>query len=103
MALLLDWFFASLRPTGRYGRGGTGAISEQVANPAHTLTMSWITEDAAMLKQFDSSYAGHIDLENVGYGGTPINDRRYPNEQLATALSKAEAMAKLMDRLGYGT
>ena len=35
----------------------------------------------AMLKQFDSSYAGHIDLENVGYGGTPVNDRRYPNEQ----------------------
>ena len=32
-----------------------------------------------MLKQFDSSYAGHIDLENVGYGGTPVNDRRYPN------------------------
>ena len=56
-----------------------------------------------MLKQFDSSYAGHIDLDNVGYGGTPINDRRYPNEKLATALSKAEAMAKLMDRLGYGT
>jgi alkanesulfonate monooxygenase SsuD/methylene tetrahydromethanopterin reductase-like flavin-dependent oxidoreductase (luciferase family) len=56
-----------------------------------------------MLKQFDSSYAGHIDLENVGYGGTPINDRRYPNDRLATALFKAEAMAKLMDRLGYGT
>src|SRR5690348_11310645 len=56
-----------------------------------------------MLKQFDSSYAGHIDMENVGYAGTPINDRRYPNAMLATALSKAEAMAKLMDRLGYGT
>src|SRR5579872_3959748 len=56
-----------------------------------------------MIKQFDSSYAGHIDLENVGYGGTPINDRLYPNEKLATALSKAESMAKLMDRLGYGT
>jgi alkanesulfonate monooxygenase SsuD/methylene tetrahydromethanopterin reductase-like flavin-dependent oxidoreductase (luciferase family) len=56
-----------------------------------------------MLKQFDSSYAGHIDLENVGYGGTPINDRRYPNEKLATALDKAQAMAVLMDRLGYGT
>src|SRR5215469_10807630 len=56
-----------------------------------------------MLKQFDSSYAGHIDLENVGYGGTPVNDRRYPNDRLATALGKAEAMAKLMDRLGYGT
>ena len=56
-----------------------------------------------MLKQFDSSYAGHIDLENVGYGGIPVNDRRYPNAMLSTALSKAESMAKLMDRLGYGT
>src|SRR6476660_839267 len=56
-----------------------------------------------MLKQFDSSYAGHIDLENVGYGGTPINDRRYPNEKLATALSKAQAIAQKMDDLGYST
>src|ERR1700761_27936 len=56
-----------------------------------------------MLKQFDSSYAGHIDMKNVGYAGVPINDRLYPNDMLATALSKAEAMAKLMDRLGYGT
>ena len=30
-----------------------------------------------MLKQFDSLYAGHVDLENIGYGGTPINDRRF--------------------------
>jgi alkanesulfonate monooxygenase SsuD/methylene tetrahydromethanopterin reductase-like flavin-dependent oxidoreductase (luciferase family) len=56
-----------------------------------------------MLTQFDSSYAGHIDLDNVGYGGTPINDRRYPNEMLATALGKAQSMAQLMDRLGYST
>jgi alkanesulfonate monooxygenase SsuD/methylene tetrahydromethanopterin reductase-like flavin-dependent oxidoreductase (luciferase family) len=56
-----------------------------------------------MLKQFDSSYAGHIDLENVGYGGTPVNDRRYSRELLGTALGKAQAMAQLMDRLGYGT
>ena len=47
-----------------------------------------------MIKQFDSSYAGHIDLENVGYGGTPVNDRRYSNEQLMTAHSKAEEQAK---------
>ena len=39
-----------------------------------------------MLTQFDSSYAGHIDLENVGYLGTPVNERRYDNAQLATAL-----------------
>ena len=30
-----------------------------------------------MITKFDSLYAGHVDLDNVGYGGTPINDRRY--------------------------
>ncbi|HEY4855794.1 MAG TPA: LLM class flavin-dependent oxidoreductase [Xanthobacteraceae bacterium] len=54
-----------------------------------------------MITKFDSLYAGHTDLDNVGYGGTPINERRYSNAHLATALSKAEAMAKLMDGLGY--
>ena len=29
-----------------------------------------------MITKFDSLYAGHVDLENIGYGGTPINDRR---------------------------
>src|SRR5262252_4697211 len=54
-----------------------------------------------MITKFDSLYAGHADLDNIGYGGTPINDRRYSNAHLATALSKAENMAKLMDGLGY--
>ena len=56
-----------------------------------------------MITKFDSSYVGSIDLENLGYGGTPINDRRYPNEELAGVLHKAVAMAKQMDRLGYNT
>ncbi|HET6306037.1 MAG TPA: LLM class flavin-dependent oxidoreductase, partial [Rhodopila sp.] len=56
-----------------------------------------------MIRQFDSTYAGHIDLENVGYAGTPVNDRFYPNEQLVTALHKAEVTAQALDRLGYGT
>jgi len=55
-----------------------------------------------MITQFDSSYVGHVDMENVGYAGTPINDRWYSNEQLLTGLSKAEAQARLMDKLGYG-
>jgi alkanesulfonate monooxygenase SsuD/methylene tetrahydromethanopterin reductase-like flavin-dependent oxidoreductase (luciferase family) len=54
-----------------------------------------------MITKFDSLYAGHIDLDDIGYAGTPINDRLYSNEKLATALSKAEAMAKLMDGHGY--
>ena len=44
-----------------------------------------------MITKFDSLYAGHVDLDNVGYGGTPINDRRYSNEHLATALDQVLA------------
>src|SRR5215831_7603792 len=54
-----------------------------------------------MITKFDSLFAGHVDIENVGYGGTAVNDRRYSNEHLATVFDKAEAMATLMDRLGY--
>ncbi len=54
-----------------------------------------------MITKFDSTYAGHIDLENVGYAGTPVNDRFYSNEKLATALHKAEVTAQALDRLGY--
>ena len=56
-----------------------------------------------MITKFDSLYAGHVDLENIGYGGTPINERRYGNAHLATALAKAESMAKKMDELGFNT
>jgi alkanesulfonate monooxygenase SsuD/methylene tetrahydromethanopterin reductase-like flavin-dependent oxidoreductase (luciferase family) len=58
-------------------------------------------EECGMISKFDSLYAGHVDLDDVGYGGTPINERRYSNEHLATALEKAQSMAVLMDGLGY--
>jgi alkanesulfonate monooxygenase SsuD/methylene tetrahydromethanopterin reductase-like flavin-dependent oxidoreductase (luciferase family) len=54
-----------------------------------------------MITKFDSLFAGHIDLEDVGYGGVPVNERRYPNERLVTVFEKTEAMATLMDRMGY--
>jgi alkanesulfonate monooxygenase SsuD/methylene tetrahydromethanopterin reductase-like flavin-dependent oxidoreductase (luciferase family) len=56
-----------------------------------------------MITKFDSLFAGHVDIDDVGYGGVPVNDRRYPNEHLATVFDKAQAMAQLMDRLGYDT
>ena len=54
-----------------------------------------------MITKFDSLFAGHVDMDNVGYGGIPVNERRLPDAQLTTVFDKAEAMAKLMDRLGY--
>jgi alkanesulfonate monooxygenase SsuD/methylene tetrahydromethanopterin reductase-like flavin-dependent oxidoreductase (luciferase family) len=56
-----------------------------------------------MITKFDSSYVGSVDMENLGYRGTPINDRRYSNDVLAGALHKAVAYAKTMDGLGYDT
>jgi alkanesulfonate monooxygenase SsuD/methylene tetrahydromethanopterin reductase-like flavin-dependent oxidoreductase (luciferase family) len=56
-----------------------------------------------MITKFDSLFAGHTDLDNCGYQGTPINERHYDNKHLATSLFKAEAMAQMMDRNGYDT
>lgn len=56
-----------------------------------------------MLKYFDSSYVGAVDMENVGYAGTPINDRWYSNDELAGALHKAVSYARTMDGLGFDT
>jgi alkanesulfonate monooxygenase SsuD/methylene tetrahydromethanopterin reductase-like flavin-dependent oxidoreductase (luciferase family) len=56
-----------------------------------------------MITKFDSLFAGHVDMDNVGYGGIPVNERRLLDEQLTSVFDKAEAMAKLMDRTGYNT
>ncbi len=56
-----------------------------------------------MITKFDTLYAGHVDMENVGYGGIPVNDRHFPNSYLVTALEKASNIAKTMDGLGYDT
>ena len=56
-----------------------------------------------MITNFDSSYVGTVDMQGLGYLGTPINDRWFSNEELAGALHKAVAYAKTMDGLGYDT
>ena len=56
-----------------------------------------------MITKFDSLFAGHVDMEDVGYGGTPVNDRSYSDQHLATAFDKSLAIAQLMDRSGYDT
>jgi alkanesulfonate monooxygenase SsuD/methylene tetrahydromethanopterin reductase-like flavin-dependent oxidoreductase (luciferase family) len=56
-----------------------------------------------MITKFDSLFAGHIDMDNVGYAGTAVNDRRFSNERLTTVFDKAQAIAQVMDRMGYDT
>jgi alkanesulfonate monooxygenase SsuD/methylene tetrahydromethanopterin reductase-like flavin-dependent oxidoreductase (luciferase family) len=54
-----------------------------------------------MITKFDSSYYGTADMEDLGYLGTPINERRYSQAQFAQALRKVVAYAKCMDERGY--
>ena len=56
-----------------------------------------------MITRFGSLFAGHVDIDNIGLAGTPVNDRWLPNEHLATVFDKTEAIARLMDRVGYDT
>jgi alkanesulfonate monooxygenase SsuD/methylene tetrahydromethanopterin reductase-like flavin-dependent oxidoreductase (luciferase family) len=56
-----------------------------------------------MITKFGSLFAGHVDLENIGFDGTPVNDRWLSDEHLATVFDKTEAIVTLMDRLGYDT
>ena len=54
-----------------------------------------------MITEFSTLYAGHVDLDDIGYAGTPVNERSLSDEHLATALDKATAIAQLLDRTGY--
>jgi alkanesulfonate monooxygenase SsuD/methylene tetrahydromethanopterin reductase-like flavin-dependent oxidoreductase (luciferase family) len=54
-----------------------------------------------MITRFGSLFAGHVDLDNEGLDGTPVNERWLSDEYLATVFPKAEAIATLMDRTGY--
>lgn len=56
-----------------------------------------------MIKRFSSLYAGHVDFEESGQNADPVNDRRYPNEHLASVFDKCEALARCMDEHGYHT
>ena len=56
-----------------------------------------------MITKFDSLFAGHVDMTDVGYGGTAVNDRLYDNEHLSSVFEKTEAIATTMDKHGYDT
>ena len=56
-----------------------------------------------MITKFDSSYYGTADMENLGYKGTPINERCYSQAELGNALHKVVAYVKCMDERGCDT
>ena len=56
-----------------------------------------------MITKFDSLYAGHVDMDDIGYAGTAVNDRWFSNDHLLTVFDKSEAIAKTLDSNGYHT
>lgn len=56
-----------------------------------------------MITKFDSLYAGHVDMDDIGYAGTAVNDRLFDNDHLASVYDKTDAIAKTMDANGYDT
>lgn len=56
-----------------------------------------------MINKFGVLYAGCVDMDDIGYAGTPANERWLPDEQLATVFDKSASFAKTMDKLGFDT
>ena len=56
-----------------------------------------------MITKFGSLFAGNVDLDNIGFEGTAVNDRWLPDQHLTTAFDKSVSFAQLMDELGYNT
>jgi alkanesulfonate monooxygenase SsuD/methylene tetrahydromethanopterin reductase-like flavin-dependent oxidoreductase (luciferase family) len=54
-----------------------------------------------MIKGFSASYAGHVVDDNLGFQGTPANDRWYPNEKLAEAFDWALDISRHLEGLGF--
>ena len=54
-----------------------------------------------MITQFGSLYAGHVDMDDLGYAGTPVMERSFTDEALAGVFPQSEEIVQLMDRLGY--
>ncbi len=45
-----------------------------------------------MITRVGSLYQGHVDLNQIGFDGIPVNERRCPDRHLATAFEKATAV-----------
>ena len=54
-----------------------------------------------MITKFSVLYVGFTEIDNVGIEGTPPDERRLSNEQIARAYDMAIETARCMDELGF--
>jgi len=56
-----------------------------------------------MIKKFGTLYAGHVDLDDMGFDATPANSRWLNEVELNSVYKKAENIAKVMDQNNFDT
>ena len=56
-----------------------------------------------MITKFSVLYVGFTELDNVGLGGTPSDERHLSNEQIVKAYKMSLDVAQHMDKLGFDT
>lgn len=61
--------------------GTTAPVCEPTASAGRG-DPAW--EGSSIITKFDSQYAGHVDMSDIGYTGIPVNERRVPDEHLVT-------------------
>ena len=49
-----------------------------------------------MITKFDAFYGGHVEIEDFGFQGIPVDDRWLSDEHLSTALDIAKQFATVM-------
>ena len=54
-----------------------------------------------MNELFDSIYGGQFEMDEVGFAGTPVENRRPSNDDLVTVYREAQEFAELMDRTTF--
>ena len=89
--------------------GGRGLKRVQQSQPVISIseitvqTNTYAIIPTIMITKFGVLYAGCVDMGDIGYAGTPANERWLPDEQLATVFDKSASFAKTMDKLGFDT
>ncbi len=56
-----------------------------------------------MITKFDNFYGGHVEMDNMGFQGVPVDGRIESDEHLISVYDEARDMAELMDGAGYDT
>ena len=56
-----------------------------------------------MITKFDYFYGGHIEMDDLGFQATPVDDRDLSDDDLASTLDECRGIAQTMDSLPYNT